>query len=223
MRLTIQPTSAVPEQREPASDLPSRRSTRVPRPRPAPPEPVPFAGGPLRPSSPRRWGRPRTLLAAFAITVLAAVPLVWIAGSVGSELNLGQGILAGTGLAVLGGDPPTTLRTESGEIAGLAWAGLSHGTPQVSTFQPVHGTTPYRGLKGAMWLQHPDGCTPSVAVRVRAANRSEMLSLLQDNVIDLSADVDVEPSWNNRFRVELTRLDVDACPVSVLWSGAGIR
>jgi hypothetical protein len=63
----------------------------------------------------------------------------------------------------------------------------------------------------------------AVAVRVHTAGEVEEVSLLRDNILDLATDIDVEPSWNNRFRVELTRLDTGQCPVSVVWSEAGTR
>lgn len=235
VRLAL-PVSPAASRRTPVSDVVS--SSRRPgwtkvlhprrsRPDAVRPEPPLFSAGPFRvvsSSSVRRAGRARRPVAvALAITVSAAVPLLWLAGSIGSRLGFPQATIIGADLAVLGGDTPATLQTERGDFTGMAWAGVSHGTPQATTFQPVRRTTPYRGLRGLLWLQHTPGCSPAVAVRVHTAGEVDRVSLLRDNVVDLAVDVDVEPSWNNRFRVELTRVDTDFCPVTVVWSEAGTR
>lgn len=184
-----------------------------------------FRAGPFRgtPTRANRALRARTVALALAITAGAAVPLLWVASSAGSRLELAEATVVGADLAVLGGDLPATLQTESGAFTGMAWAGVSLGTPQATTFQPVRRSTPYQGLRGWLWLQHAPGCAPAVAVRVHTAGEVEEVSLLRDNILDLATDIDVEPSWNNRFRVELTRLDTGQCPVSVVWSEAGTR
>jgi hypothetical protein len=157
---------------------------------------------------------------ALALTVLVAVPVAWTVRALDEHFTPVAGVAVGNDLSAVAGDIPAVQQNVRGDFLGVAWPGIVSGSPQSTTFEPVDKSTPYQGLRGVMWLQHDPGCSPAVALRVLTADGTSKVSLLRDNPVDLAFDIDVDPDWNTRFRVELTRLDADGCPLSVMWSDA---